>query len=427
MSTPPPSPWSAPQPQQPPQPGQVPYPQAYQQPWGAPPPGFPPPGFPPPAPSYNGFAIASIPVGLLCLAPVGVILAVVALVQIPRRQQRGKALAVVGLVLSLLMSVVSVFVVDKAADSFMEGWRRGVERREAEGRGGAGAGGTAEGRRTGVNQLAVGQCYNVPGGDLERYTRFVFTVPCTDPHDAEVTRVRMGLNKGPYPGMDGIERMVIKGCWKAQDEYAPDSWAVPAEVQMFFLAPDKQAWESGDRDVTCLMAVPHTKRSGSLRQQNLTTDQRAYLTQADNVELALSGAPDAEEVVADLDGYKLWAHEIETAMTAESTVLRSLAGRPGLQRPADALRGELDKARGLWKVASEAKDAKAFEAASGAAVGAMHIETEKAVRAALGLATTVPEWREDFGAPEGGGSGGGPGGPGGSGGPGGRGPSHQAV
>ncbi|MCB5181099.1 DUF4190 domain-containing protein [Streptomyces antimicrobicus] len=411
MSTPPPSPWHPPQPQQP-----------YQQPWGAPPPGgpgfpppggpgFPPPGFPPPSPSFNGFAIASLPVGLLCLPPLGVVFAIVALVQIPKRRERGKPLAIVGLVLSVLMSVLMVFVLDGAADSFMEGFRRGADRRAAQE-----GGGTADGTRTLVTKLRKGDCYNVPGGNLERETRVVFTVPCAEPHDAEVTEPRHGLGRGDYPGVEEIERQAVRACWRAQDEYAPDSWAVPAEVEMFYLHPTRESWNMGDKDITCLMAERNAKRRGSLRQENLTTEQRAYLTQADAVELALSNPPDADEVSDDLTGYKHWAHEVDTAMTAESDVLRTLAAKPALRRPADALRGELDRARAAWKAASTAKDAKAFEQAAAAAAAATRLETEKAMRAALGLTTTVPEWRQEReGAPDGGGSGSG------------RAPSHQAV
>ena len=119
MSIPPPpgphqpqAPYQPPQPDQNPNPGrdqhQNPYPQGpYPQgghPHAAPPYGGVPypvwgQGYTPfarPAP-VNGVAIASLVLGLLCFLPaVGLILGIIALVQIKKRGERGKGLAIAG-------------------------------------------------------------------------------------------------------------------------------------------------------------------------------------------------------------------------------------------------------------------------------------------------------------------------------------------
>src|SRR5690349_9287363 len=70
-----------------------------------------PPNYPPPAPprkSTNGLAVAGFILAFL-MAPIGLILSIVGLIQAGRRQQKGKGLAIGGVVVSLL-SIISVTV-----------------------------------------------------------------------------------------------------------------------------------------------------------------------------------------------------------------------------------------------------------------------------------------------------------------------------
>ena len=104
-----------------PQPGQPPLypypPPAAQPPWPGP---YPPP-YPPPYPYYvaspstNGFAIAALVLGILWVYWIGSILAVVfghiALVQTRERGQRGRGMAIAGLVLGNIGLAVLVAVI----------------------------------------------------------------------------------------------------------------------------------------------------------------------------------------------------------------------------------------------------------------------------------------------------------------------------
>ncbi|WP_244165223.1 DUF4190 domain-containing protein, partial [Streptomyces silaceus] len=83
-----------------PPPGQVPY-----QRW-------PGPYSPYSRPPVNGFAIASLVLGILCFLPaVGLVLGLVALAQIKKKGERGKGLAIAGSVLSVVGVVLLVLAV----------------------------------------------------------------------------------------------------------------------------------------------------------------------------------------------------------------------------------------------------------------------------------------------------------------------------
>lgn len=104
-------------PQYPPQPG---YPPPYPPPpygYGPPPPGYGPPpyGYFAPPTATNGFAIASLVLGILWLYWIGSVLAIIfALIakrQIRERRESGEGMATAGLVLGIIGAVVLVIVI----------------------------------------------------------------------------------------------------------------------------------------------------------------------------------------------------------------------------------------------------------------------------------------------------------------------------
>ncbi|MFE3638229.1 DUF4190 domain-containing protein [Streptomyces cellostaticus] len=54
----------------------------------------------PAPPALNPFAVTALVTSLLCLAPLGLIFGIVALLQISRKGQRGKGLAIAGISVS---------------------------------------------------------------------------------------------------------------------------------------------------------------------------------------------------------------------------------------------------------------------------------------------------------------------------------------
>ncbi|MEU3554235.1 DUF4190 domain-containing protein [Streptomyces fragilis] len=85
-------------------------------------------GFAPQKPPYNGLAITALVLGLLCCVPLaGVILGVIALVQIRKKGQRGKGLAVTGIVLSTIGTLFAVlFFTTGGWTAFKGGFEEGL-------------------------------------------------------------------------------------------------------------------------------------------------------------------------------------------------------------------------------------------------------------------------------------------------------------
>ncbi|MFD3757132.1 DUF4190 domain-containing protein [Streptomyces sp. NPDC058622] len=362
----------------------------------------PPPGRGPGRPALNGFALASLLVGLLCFPPLGIVFGVVALVQIANRRERGKALAVTGLAVSVAMTAVFAL----AAGPLV---RAVGDRLDA-----VSVPSGAEGELTDMEDLSAGECFNVPGGDLTGRQALMYAVDCAEPHHAEVT------SSGPFD-LPGSERagshqadsLAQKECWKAQDAYAMDTWALPPYAEMYYFPPSSRSWNEGDRQLLCVIGTTTREHSGSVRKDRgmLTSEQAEYLTAANALDLAFGRAP--EEDAADaLQEHQAWAREVYSALGDEVAVLRRHATRPGIGEAARARLKEAEAARAGWQRASQARTAAEFDRLWERADGAMSVTGEKALRGAYGLSTTVPDWLEEDAAGPGGG---GPGGPGGSG------------
>ncbi|MFJ3878706.1 septum formation family protein [Streptomyces sp. NPDC090077] len=366
-----------------------------------PPPSPPPVWGPPPSyghpPALNGFALASLLVGLLCFPPLGIVFGVVALVQIARKGERGRALAVAGLVVSLLTTAVLTVGVTRYAEHFT-GALGGVPAPEE-----------VEGRLTGMDELRVGDCFNVPGGDLLDEARFTYRVGCDRVHDAEVTSATT-LRPGPYPGKGWLKETSTDTCWKAQDAYAMDSWALPDYAEMFYFTPSPDGWQSGDRRLLCLVGTSTQDHKGSLRKDAgmLTPDQVTLLSALNTVDQALGRAPERDLDEA-LGEHQKWARGVDEALAAEERVLQGVTSREATGPAAVAQLKELAAARKEWQRAARATRPADFQRAWDAALAALSVDTEKALRGSYGLSTRVPQWLES--------------GPGGSG----RGPSVESV
>ncbi|WP_328763544.1 MULTISPECIES: septum formation family protein [unclassified Streptomyces] len=351
MSTPPPPHWSAPTPQP-----------AYGE------------------PALNGFALASLLVGLLCLPPLGAVFAIVALVQIGRKGERGRALAITGLIVSLVMTVAVVLVTDQVAGRLFDRLDT-LQRFEG-----------ADGELTPVDDMRAGDCFNVPGGDLLAESPFIYRIACTEVHQGEVTSSTR-LGGGAFPGVPELRRAATQACWKAQDAYAMDTWALPPYADMFYFAPTRESWSGGDRRLLCVIGTAEEEHRGSLRKDagTLEPHQVAFLRVMNEADLALGGEPE-EDIDEALPQYLDWARAVDVALAAEASLLDGAKQRPELAGPARAQLKEVEAARAGWQRAARATKPAEFKAAWDEATGAVSVRTEKALRGAYGLATTVPEW-----------------------------------
>lgn len=402
MATPPPSgpqqpqgnpftPPGEPQPQAqsyPQVPGQ-PYPsQAAPQPWGQ---GWGQ-GYPAlqPPPPVNGLAIAALVLGVLCFLPgVGLLLGVVALVQIRKKGERGKGMAVAGIVLStigaLLMTLA--FTTGGARDAW-DGFRDAA----------SGAGTTFS--------VEKGECFDAPSGSLEGYAYDVDTVPCQGRHDAEVF-ANIQMPAGDYPGDDAVTDVADERCYDLSESYAMDSWALPDDVDVYYFTPTRQSWRYGDREITCMFGNADAEASltGSLRQDETTLDPDQFtFLEADAVlDEAFEDVPDTEYVEDDLPAHKEWAAQVVDALDRQTAALRAHDWEAGTEKAVTDYAKALDAAREEWQGAADARDAGTFSDHWDKAHRLTDGPKAVTAREALGLATTPPTYDEEGAEETGGG------------------------
>lgn len=223
----------------PPPPGQGPYGQ----------PGYPggmypqqpgpygPPGYPQPAPARgtNGFAVASLVLGLLGGVLLSVIFGIIALSQIKKRGQSGRGMAIAGLVLSgaWTLGFVALIVIAVVTDD-------GSVR---------------------ATHLQVGDCIETMPADNARVVRMP-KVSCTTPHEGEVYD-QIRVVEANFPGQQALENEYQSRCRLSLMSYAPNA-ASGSDVGIYLLYPTQATWDNGDRDVVCI-ATTTDKRTVSLK------------------------------------------------------------------------------------------------------------------------------------------------------------------
>jgi hypothetical protein len=161
---------------------------------------------------------------------VSVILCIVGLSRISRLNQKGKGLAIAGLVISALWLVGIV-----AAVALSDG----EPNRDASGQ-------VTTTVNTKPNNLKVGDCIT---GIEEGVVRNIKLQPCDQPNGGKVFAV-FALPAGEWPGLAAVQAAAEKGCtdrFKALKQ-TPDK---PSNV--FFLHPIENGWTLGDRNATCLL------------------------------------------------------------------------------------------------------------------------------------------------------------------------------
>ncbi|MFF1379628.1 DUF4190 domain-containing protein [Streptomyces sp. NPDC058308] len=355
--------------------GQVPYRQVPYRQW-------PGPYSPYSRPPVNGFAIASLVLGILCFVPaVGLVLGLVAFAQIKRKGERGKGLAIAGSILSVVGVLLLVLgVVTGGASAFMEGFREAAR----ESRQGAGA-----------FPVDKGGCFDAPDGKLDsmKYAFQVANVPCSGRHDGEVF-AEFRVNHTRFPGEDAIAGLAETRCTDLQDDYVMDSWLDPGDAEIYFFMPDRATWRQGDRHVTCIFAAADREHplKGSLRRDASTLDahQLAYVKADRAFDKAYATAPEDELVENDLDGHKKWAARVDKGLAEQARQLRAHDWPAASRAHIDALVAEIGEGRKEWRKAAAASDADGFNEHQVAGVQRLGDKSAVAARKSLGLAVTSP-------------------------------------
>jgi hypothetical protein len=193
-----------------------------------------------PARSTTGFAIASLILGIIgfvwIFALLSVIFGIIALNRTKGGRQHGRGMAITGLVLSGVWTLILVAVVVGLVIS-----------------------GEGSVRATDVR---VGDCIETTpaeGANVKRMPK----VSCDKPHQGEVYAL-LPVSGDTFPGQATLRGQYEKKCMTALDAYSPKA-AADSAYQVFILYPTQQTWDQGDRRVACL-TITEDKRTGSIKE-----------------------------------------------------------------------------------------------------------------------------------------------------------------
>jgi hypothetical protein len=216
----------------------------------------------------DGFAIASLLLGVFGFTVIGAILSInfgiMALRRVRRTGQPGRGLAIAGLVLSTIWLLIGTF--------FVLGAAKGPSQPSASGGHSAssGAPGSASGgdsssptakpsssaspgsSSTNVFSLHPGQCFqNPPASQTELGVTYVPVVPCTTPHNAQAF-VQFTLQGTRWPGTNAVQRQADSGCHDRIKGNVEAS-KIKSSMSLRYLYPLESSWASGHRTITCLI------------------------------------------------------------------------------------------------------------------------------------------------------------------------------
>jgi len=262
-------------------------------------------------------------------------------------------------------------------------------------------------RRTSLNTLAAGECYNFPAGATVKegtgddgsddYPSTVDAVPCDRPHRGEVV-LRKALDSDGIRTSTALTRTAQALCGPAFADYVADRWALPQNVTPVAIYPAYR--ELNEHPVAvCILDDDGLPTTGSVRsdQAKLPEAQRAYLRAARPYNVAVGawldpdGAADLKELVG-------WAQDMAMA---EHQLLDAL---PRLTVPAEArpslatLTESHRKALAAWTAAAAAGSRADAVGRIGEAQEADESGRDAAreVRRALGLAISVPLYGDEI-------------------------------
>jgi hypothetical protein len=213
----------------------------------------------------NGISILAIILGFVF--PVGGIIAgVVALAQIKRTGEKGRGLAITGIVAGAVISVLAIIaVIGLVIFSIAVGSQASssdpFDIPDYPQDGGVTVGPSEAAPGDGDTfTLPVGACLdNVPGGFISSSN----LVDCAVPHTYEVFSSFL-LPEGTFPGDDAIATAAQEGC----DAAFPSFVGIPFDQSALnyqFVAPTEDTWAGGDREISCLLYDPAVEETtGSL-------------------------------------------------------------------------------------------------------------------------------------------------------------------
>ena len=220
----------------------------------------------------DGYAIASLLLGVFGITVIGAILSInfgiMALRRVRRTGQPGRGLAIAGLVFSTIWLLVGTF--------FVLGVNKGPAQPSASGgpsspsSSGHSSSPTANpsssaspgSPSTNVFALHPGQCFqNPPASQTALGVTYVTVVACTKPHNAQAF-VQFTVKGTSWPGTGAVQRLADAGC---HDRIKGNVQAskIKSSMSLRYLYPLESSWATGHRTITCLIvnSTPDLKTS----------------------------------------------------------------------------------------------------------------------------------------------------------------------
>ncbi|RNL75463.1 DUF4190 domain-containing protein [Nocardioides marmorisolisilvae] len=224
--------------------------------WPAPPPPPPPWQYPPwppagspyeqPKSGTNGFTIAALVFGIIPICFLGIIFGIVGLVQASKSGEKGKGLAIAGIVLNVVWLIGGFTVALISSSDGSDVSQPSPSRHASFG-------------------LKVGQCVNGLVGELKAES--IEPVACALAHEGEVFAV-IDLPSGRYPGITQVRKRADTDCFRRLEEDHPQAYD-DKRVSVDYVYPSQRSWDHGDRELTCLVEYD-TRRAGSIDDAYLT-------------------------------------------------------------------------------------------------------------------------------------------------------------
>ncbi len=203
-------------------------------------------------------AIAAFVLGLLGVAILGVIFGIVALKRIGTTHQRGKGLAVAGIVLSAAWVAVGVVLLVVAGSLLGNSTPKSP--------------GVAASLSPGASQsvdpftLTTGDCFDNPtptAGQTQTVTTVVQT-SCTDAHNAQIfATFNVSGSPASYPGDAKMHSLASSGC-TSRVQASLDGSKLTASMSIRFLYPLQDSWAGGQRTISCIVYNPTPTLTSSL-------------------------------------------------------------------------------------------------------------------------------------------------------------------
>jgi hypothetical protein len=182
--------------------------------------------------------VATLVSGLVPAIPVTLILGPIALIRIGRSGARGRALAIIGLVLTGLWIVAAAIVAAAIITKPPPPKPVTLPR---------------------VFSLRPGECLNSGSNGISGLQ----VLSCSQAHDAEVFATFQVA--GPhYPGAAALQQQAREGCASRLIGYLNPQLSV-ASLAESFVYPDAGAWSAGERTVVCTVRSTSGPLTGSVR------------------------------------------------------------------------------------------------------------------------------------------------------------------